>query len=126
MADSSKQTKLMAFGTNPSAAAVLNGFSVGSDLVATGTVITDALDLVNEYNHITTSSASTGVQLPDWPVGSPIFVDNASGQTLNIWPHSSSGTINGGSGASAQTIATAKLGFLVRRTSTDWRYTLIN
>ena len=122
----SKVSDLIGLGMPDTRARRIGTLSVGSNLVATGTVITDALDLVNEYNHITTSSASTGVQLPDWPIGSRVEIDNASGQTINIFPPSATQTINSGSAGAAQTMATGKYSVLTRRTITDWRYVLVN
>ena len=121
----SQVEKLMAFGMAPELAGVAGTFIVGRDLVATGSAIGDALLLRAHFNHITTSSASTGVQLPDW-TNTIIVIDNSSGQTLNIFPHSTAGTINAGSAAAAQTIATAKWGVLFRATGINWRYVLVN
>jgi len=122
----SKESELMGLGVPDTVARKIATRTVGLNLVATGTVITDALDLVSEYNHITTSSASTGIQLPDWPLGSRVEIDNASGQTLNIFPPSATQTINAGSAGAAQTIATSKFAILTRVSLTDWRYVLVN
>lgn len=100
--------------------------SVKADITAAGTVITDATDLVHEFNVITTAAASTGVQLPDWPIGSVVEVHNHGAQTVNVFPHSATGTIQSGGGGSAQTIAATKHGKFVRATALDWRYTLLN
>lgn len=122
----SKESELMGLGVPDTVARKIATRSVSLNLVATGTVITDALDLVSEYNHFTTSSASTGMQIPDWPLGSRVEIDNASGQTLNIFPPSATQTINAGSAGAAQTIANNKYAILTRVSLTDWRYVLVN
>lgn len=122
----SKESDLMGLGVHDSQARRLSVMSVGLDLVATGTVITDALDLTAEFNHITTSSASTGVQLPDWPLGSRVEIDNESGQTINVFPPSATQQINAGAAGAAQTMATAKHGLFTRVSLTVWRFTLID
>lgn len=126
----SRVARSVALGMSPELAGTMGAMSVKTGLVATGTVITDALDLVAEFNLITTSAASTGVQLPDWPIGSTVYVKNASGQTLNIFPHSAAGNIftasTGAGAGTAVTIVDAKKGRLHRLTATDWDYTLEN
>lgn len=121
-----KESDLMGLGVHDSQARRIATLSVGFGLVATGTVITDALDLVSEYNHITTSSASTGVQLPNWPLGSRVEIENQSGQTINVFPPSATQAINAGADAAAQTMADGKFGIFTRVSLTKWRYVLVN
>ena len=95
--------------------------SVGSALTAAGTVITDALDLTKFINVITTTAASTGVQLPsEWPIGQMGIVQNGGANALNLFPHSASGTINGGSAGAAVSIAAAAGNLIVRQTALNW------
>lgn len=122
----SRISRLIALGMPAELAARAGAVSVKADITAAGTVITDATDLEHDFNVITTAAASTGVQLPDWPVGSVVEVHNHGAQTVNVFPHSASGTIQSGGGGSAQTIAATKHGKFVRATATDWRYTLLN
>jgi len=86
-------------------------------LVATGSSITDALQLSAVFNTITTSSASTGVILPPTEVGAMIGIRNDSGQTITIYPKAGS-TIN--AAASSLTIATAKTMLLFATSATTW------
>jgi hypothetical protein len=89
-------------------------------LTATGTTIADALQLANFVNLVGTTAASTGVKLPDVPVGQVVTVQNNGVNALNLFPPTSSGTLNGGSAGAAVTIAAAAGNICVRRSSTDW------
>jgi len=89
--------------------------SVSLALTATGTVIGDALALVSLINVVGTTDASTGVKLPDAPIGSQVIVQNNGANALNVWPHSGSGTLNGGSAGAA-----AAGNVCTRLSSTDW------
>jgi hypothetical protein len=86
-------------------------------LVATGSSITDALQLSAVWNTITTSSASTGVILPPTEAGAMVGIRNDSGQTITIYPKAGS-TIN--AGASTLTMATAKTMILFAPSATTW------
>jgi hypothetical protein len=94
--------------------------SVSLALTATGTVIGDALALVSLVNVVSTTAASTGVKLPDAPIGSQVIVQNNGANALNVWPHSASGTLNGGSAGAAVTSAAAAGCVCTRLSSTDW------
>lgn len=123
---SSPTSRAIALGVAPEAASVLQQMSVATGITAAGTVITDATDLSAEYNVIGTAAASTGVQLPDWPIGTVIYVKNSGANTVNVFPHSATGNINSAGAGTAQTIATTKKGRFIRVSSTDWDYTLEN
>ncbi|MSQ98132.1 MAG: hypothetical protein EXR85_02370 [Xanthomonadales bacterium] len=86
-------------------------------LVATGTTISDALQLSAVYNTITTSSSSTGVILPPTEMGAMIGIRNDSGQTITVYPKSGS-TIN--AAATSLTIATAKTVIMFAISATTW------
>lgn len=94
--------------------------SVSLALTAAGTVIGDALALVSLVNVVSTTAASTGVSLPDAPIGSQVIVQNNGANALNVWPHSASGTLNGGSAGAAVTCAAAAGNICTRLSSTDW------
>lgn len=119
-----KVAQLIGLGMAPELADLAGRWSVGS-VTPAGSAITDAGSIGVQYAYVPSASAG-GLKLPNWPPGSFVIVDNASGQTQSIYPHSATGTVNGGSAGAAQTIATAKTGVFVRRTNTDWRYTLVN
>jgi len=94
--------------------------AAATGLTATGTIITDALDLTAVFNNITTVAASTGVQLWDAPVGAQITVVNSGANALNVWPHSGTGTINGGVAGAAVAIAAEAYAIFTRVSSTNW------
>lgn len=94
--------------------------TVSTGLTATGTTISDALDLVSLVNIVSTTAASTGVQLPNVDIGVQVIVQNNGANALNLFPHSSSGTINGGSAGAAVTIAAAAGNICTKLSATDW------
>lgn len=94
--------------------------SVATGLTATGTVIGDALALTAFVNVVGTTAASTGVKLPDAPIGQTVFVQNNGANALNVFPHSGTGTLNGGSAGAAVTCAAAAGNLCTRLSSTDW------
>lgn len=120
---------LVGAGVGPEKAKVLAEYTiynaptktVGTGISAAGSAITDATDLTKFINVISSAAASTGVQLPSqWPVGVFGIVQNNGANALSIYPHSASGTINGGSAGAAVTTAAAAGALVVRASSTDW------
>lgn len=89
-------------------------------LTAAGTTIADALVLIAVYNVLTTVAASSGAKLWDAPIGTMVIVVNAGANALALYPHSVSGTINGGGGGSSVSIATAALAICIRDTANNW------
>lgn len=128
----SKLTDLMGLGLPDVLAAAIDANSIGSEptrtvstgLTATGTVLADALALVSHNNVVSTTALNTGVKLPDAVIGSIIFVQNNGANPLNLFPPTSSGTLNGGSAGAAVTIAAAAGNMCVRLSSTDWLVTV--
>ena len=86
-------------------------------LVAVGSTAADALQLSAVWNTLTTSSASTGVKLPPTEAGAFVGIRNDSGQTITIYPATSS-TIN--AGASSYSLATAKTALFFAPSATTW------
>lgn len=121
-------TDLIGLGLPPEQANVLSTFSISSapalsssgSLTATGTTIADALVLTSFINLVGTAAASTGVKIPDVPVGGIVIVQNNGANALNVWPHSALGTLNGGVAGAAVTCAAAAGNICIRRSSTDW------
>jgi outer membrane lipoprotein SlyB len=109
-------SKVLASGNSPLATIAISGDGA-TGLVATGSSITDALQLSAVWNAITTSSASTGVILPPTEVGATIGIRNDSGQTITVYPKSGS-TVN--AAASSVTLATAKTMILFATSATTW------
>lgn len=109
-------SRILASGNSPLATVSIAGDgAVG--LVAVGTTAATALQLSAVYNTITTSSASTGVKLPPTEDGAMVGIRNDSGQTVTVYPATSS-TIN--AGASSVTLATAKTMILFATSATTW------
>jgi hypothetical protein len=86
-------------------------------LVAVGTTAADALQLSAVWNTLTTSSASTGVKLQPTEAGAMVGLRNDSGQTITVYPATSS-TINAGS--SSFSVATAKTALFFATSATTW------
>lgn len=95
--------------------------SVATALTAAGTTITDALQLTAFTSNISTAALSTGVKLPPlWPIGQIGIVYNGGANPINLFPPTSTGTINGGSAGAAVTIAAAAANLIVRHSATDF------
>ena len=95
--------------------------SVATGLTAAGTTITDALQLTAFNNVVSTAAASTGVKLPPlWPVGQIGMVQNNGANAMNLFPPTSSISINGGTAGAAVTIAAAAGNMIVRLSATDF------
>jgi hypothetical protein len=109
-------SRVLASGNSPLATIAISGDGA-TGLVATGSSITDALQLSAVWNTITTSSASTGVILPPTEVGATVGIRNDSGQTITVYPKSGS-TVN--AAASSVTLATAKTMILFATSATTW------
>lgn len=126
MSGTSKASELIGLGFEPNKASRVANKSVKTGITATGTSISDAKGLYHEFNVLGTVAASTGVKLPDWPIGATVEIVNTGASTVSVYPHSASGTINGGSGGAAQTVATTKNVKFTRTSITDWRYVAID
>lgn len=94
--------------------------ATANGLTAAGTTISDALALTSVFNKLSSVSASTGVKLWDAPIGSIIYVLNQTATAVLVYPHSASGTHNGGSAGASVSIAANSWGIFVRQTSTNW------
>lgn len=125
----SKTTDLIGLGVCPEQAIIeaknikdsADQASVATGLTAAGTVIGDALQLTALVNVISTAAASTGVKLPQGvDIGVEVVVQNNGASTMNLFPPTSAGTLNGGSAGAAVTIAAAAGNRAIRLTSTDW------
>lgn len=121
-------TNLIGLGMPPEQASAIDGYTASSapnltstgSITAAGTTIADATALTSFVNVVSTTATSTGVKLPDVPVGQSVFVQNNGANALNLWPHSSTGTLNGGTAGAAVTIAAAAGNICVRSSSTNW------
>lgn len=105
-------SRVLGSGISPLAATNIVGDNANS-LTATGTAITDALQITAVVSHFGTVASSTGAKAPqDMNPGDMILVLNRGAQTLALYPPTSSGIINGGSAGAAVNIAANKSGLL--------------
>lgn len=123
------RSDLVGVGMSPEKAAILELDDVGSSprrtvataLTATGTTITDAYQINKLNSQFSTVALNTGAKLnSSVPIGQFLLIQNDGANPLNVYPHSSSGTINGGSAGAAVTTAAAAAALCFRTTSTNW------
>lgn len=97
-----------------------SALDASSALTATGTIITDALDLFNPVNNVTTVAAGTGVQLYEAAIGASIKVRNGGNNTLQVYPPSASGTLNNLSAGIAFPVNSQVVATFTKATATAW------
>ena len=75
-------------------------------LTAAGSTLATALPLSAKFNKVTTVAASTGVSLPvGAAAGDMVVVQNSGANALNVYPATATGTIAGGAGGAAVSLA---------------------
>jgi hypothetical protein len=67
---------------------------VSNGVTAAGTIITNATDLANPINNVTTAATGSGVQLYEAAIGTRIMVRNGGNGSCLVYPPTDSGTIN--------------------------------
>ena len=107
---------LMANGASVGLARAITGVGDNDDVTATGTAIGDAAAITAMCTQVT-GAASAGVQLPDKE--GFFFIGNSTAAT-KIYPHSASGTINGGSAGAAVTVGSGKGAICIRQDALNW------
>lgn len=112
-------SRLMGSGMSAQAATNIAG-DLNDTLTATGSTITDALQLSAASNILSTVAASTGARLPPAEKGAIIYVKNLGAQTLTVYPQSASGKINAGSVGDGVSVAAAAAQWFVARNNLDW------
>lgn len=99
--------------------------SVAVGLTAAGTDLATAFQMTAFTNVFATVGASSGAKLPpDTPIGETILYQNNGSSIMNLFPPSSTGTINGGTGGAAVTVAVGAGGSATRLSATDWLVTV--
>ena len=111
--------EIMGGGLSAATAQAIGG-SVQTGLTATGSAITDALQLTASNVQVSTTAASTGVLLPNGVIGDEVLIYNAGANTLAVYPPTSSQSINSGSAGAAFSVATTKTATFKKITSTLW------
>lgn len=91
--------------------------NAATGLTATGSSVTDALQLSASVNTVATTAASTGVKLPPCEAGAMVVVNNMGAQTLTVYPYGTN-TVDGTTSAS---IATSRAA-LFFGTGSDWAF----
>lgn len=97
--------------------------ATANGLTATGSTISDALQLTSFSACMTTVASGTGVRLPDAPVGFPIFISNVGANALKVYPLNASSQITGiapGGAGTAVTVTTSNLGIFFRVSATEY------
>jgi len=110
--------QIMRGGFSAGQAKALNG-AAASSVSAAGTTITDATDLTQSINVVTTAAASSGVQLPSCEIGDEVEIVNLGANALTVYPDTGS-QINALSANTGFTRATNTAVKLRRFTSTRW------
>lgn len=106
---------LMAFGLSPFAAQAIVG-DVADSLTATGSTQGTALKLSAANNVVTTTAASTGVQLPAMNVGDAVEVANLGANALLVYPLTG-GTIQGGAANAGFSVGAGKTAVFTARST---------
>ena len=106
---------LIALGFQAEQAKAISSGTRGT-VTATGTTIADAAGLVADST-LVTGASSAGVQLPD-KMGS-IAVGITTADTI-VYPHSSSGIINGGSAGAGYTVDVGDGAIFIRIDALNW------
>lgn len=88
-------------------------------IVATGSTIADAVAITQPITEVTGANGTAGAQLPALAKGSVIFVRSVGGN-LKLYPHSSTGTINGGSAGANVLVATTEIAVCIKYSDTNW------
>ena len=110
---------IMGGGTSAGQAKAMNG-RVASAVSAAGTVLSDATALNATVSRVSTVAASSGVRLFNGEIGDEMEVYNAGANTLTVYPHASTGTINQLSAGTGVLLAQYSVCKFRRITSTAW------
>lgn len=89
-------SRVLASGVNSMSTVAICGDG-GYGLSAAGTTQSDAYQLNRVHNEISTCAIGAGVKLPITEEGEIIYIANASGNNLKVYPYESTSMIDGGS-----------------------------
>jgi hypothetical protein len=93
--------------------------SVSASVAAAGTVQTDATALTKTINLVTSGSLNQGIRLPSAAAGMVIYVTNASGATLKVYPSTGAQINSLGTNAAFSIGANSTVHFIAP-TTTQW------
>jgi len=103
----------MGFGLSPFLAQAIVG-DVANNLTAAGSTQGTALKLSAINNIVTTTAASTGVQLPSMGTGDAVQVANLGANALLVYPVTG-GTVQGGAANAGFSVAAGKTAIFTAR-----------
>lgn len=115
---------LMAFGVQGFAAQAIVG-DVGNNLTAAGSTQGTALKLASANNVVTTTAASTGVQLPAMGTGDCVEVANLGANALLVYPVTG-GTIQGGAANAGFSVPTLKTAMFTARDASGNSFVMLS
>lgn len=110
---------IMKGGFSAGSAKAING-QVSSSITASGTLISDAFDLVASINVVTTAAASSGVQLPSAEIGDQVEILNLGANSVVVYPDASGNRINSLSAGGGFVLGTNTAVKVRKFTSTRW------
>mgnify|MGYP001585226636 CR=1 FL=1 len=110
---------IMQGGMSAGGAKAING-SIATGLTATGTVITDALDLSADTNVLATVSSGTGVQVFTAEIGDSQEIYNGGANAVKVWPDSSTSQFNALGAGNSFLLAPNTMCYVRKITTTRW------
>ena len=110
---------MMQGGMSAGMAKAVNG-SIATGLTATGTTISDALDLSADTNVIGTCASGAGVQVFSAELGDSQEIYNGGANACKVYPDSSTAQFNALGNGNAFLLATNTMCYVRKITSTRW------
>jgi len=98
--------ELVALGIAAEPALKIAG-SANAAVTAAGTTITDATQLRDRFNYVSTAAASTGVKLPQSAIGATIVVQNGGANNIEVYPPDATQLFNAANAGDGLTLAAA-------------------
>lgn len=110
---------IMRGGHSAGGAKAING-AIATGLTATGTVITDALDLLADTNVLGTVASGTGVQLPSCEIGDSVEIYNGGANAVKVYPDATGNQVNSLSAGTAFLLGTNTMCYVRKVSATRW------
>ena len=110
---------IMKGGWSAGNAKAVNG-AIATGLTASGTVITDALDLNADTNVISTCASGAGVQVPSAEIGDSVEIHNGGANTCKVYPDSALNQFNALGAGNSFNLATNTGCYCRKVSATGW------
>lgn len=110
---------IMKGGHSAGGAKAING-AIARDLTATGTAITDALDLNADTNVLATVASGTGVQLPSCEIGDSVEIYNGGANSVKVYPDAVLNQVNSLPAGTSFLLATNTMCYCRKISATRW------